>query len=158
MAMTRRRLILSSMVLLTVVLLAPLAVADLPPGGTFVDDDGILHEPNIEAIAAAGITNGCRPDRFCPSQGVTRGQMAAFLNRALDLPPAAESPFTDAGGVFQDDINRLAAAGITRGCSETRFCPDEGRQSRADGRLSQSGPRSAACFRITVHRLSGDLL
>jgi hypothetical protein len=123
--MTRRPLILANVVLLTVVLLAPLAVADLPPGGTFVDDDGLLHEPNIEAIAAAGITRGCGPDRFCPSQGVTRGQMAAFLSRALGLPPAAESPFTDAGGVFQDDINRLAAAGITRGCSATRFCPDE---------------------------------
>ena len=124
-AMTKHPFFLASMVLLTVVLLAPLAVADLPPGGTFVDDDGILHEPNIEAIAAAGITNGCGPDRFCPSQVVTRGQMAAFLNRALGLPPAVESPFTDSAGPFFDDINRLAAAGITRGCSETRFCPDE---------------------------------
>ena len=26
----------------------------LPPGGTFVDDDGNLHEGNIEAIAADG--------------------------------------------------------------------------------------------------------
>jgi hypothetical protein len=30
---------------------------------------------------------GCNPpvnDRFCPAQSVTRGQMAAFLNRALE--------------------------------------------------------------------------
>ena len=32
--------------------------AALPPGGTFVDDNGNVHEPNIEAIAAAGITRG----------------------------------------------------------------------------------------------------
>jgi len=35
---------------------------------------------------AAGITAGCDPpvnDRFCPDDVVTRGQMAAFLHRAL---------------------------------------------------------------------------
>ena len=26
----------------------------LPPGGTFTDDNGNIHEPNIEAIAADG--------------------------------------------------------------------------------------------------------
>ena len=31
------------------------ANAALPPGGTFVDDNGNVHEANIEAIAAAGI-------------------------------------------------------------------------------------------------------
>lgn len=30
----------------------------LPPGGTFVDDDGSLFEGEIEAIAAADITVG----------------------------------------------------------------------------------------------------
>ena len=61
----------------------------LPPGGSFVDDDGNVHEGSIEAIAAAGITFGCDPpanDRYCPDQIVNRGQMAAFLARALDLP------------------------------------------------------------------------
>jgi len=33
----------------------------LPPGGTFVDDDGNLQEGNIEAIAALGITRGRNP-------------------------------------------------------------------------------------------------
>jgi hypothetical protein len=40
----------------------------------------------IESLAAAGITQGCNPplnDRFCPDKSVTRGQMAAFLARAL---------------------------------------------------------------------------
>ena len=69
------------------VLVAVLAVLlGLPPGGTFIDDNGSIHEPSIEAIAAAGITLGCNPpdnDRFCPDDPVTRGQMAAFLHRAL---------------------------------------------------------------------------
>jgi hypothetical protein len=53
--------------------------------------------------------------------------MAAFLVRALDLPLTTDSPFGDSDGVFEDDINRLAAAGITVGCNppaNDRFCPD----------------------------------
>jgi hypothetical protein len=65
----------------------PAAAADsLSPGGTIVDDDGGTHEPDIEAIAAEQITLGCNPparDRFCPDDPVTRGQMAAFLTRAV---------------------------------------------------------------------------
>ena len=37
------------------------ALAALPPGGTFTDDNGNVHEANIEAIAAEGITKGCNP-------------------------------------------------------------------------------------------------
>ena len=39
----------------------------------------------IEALAAAGITGGCGGGKFCPSDPITRGQMAAFLARALGL-------------------------------------------------------------------------
>lgn len=113
------------------------AAAALPPGGTFIDDNGNVHEANIEAIAAAGITRGCNPpvnDRFCPDGSVTRGQMAAFLVRALDLPDASVDFFVDDGGsVFESNINALALAGITRGCNppdNDRFCPD--REVRRD--------------------------
>jgi hypothetical protein len=103
------------------------ALAALGPGGTFADDNGNMHEPNIEAIAAAGITTGCSvtPALFCPSQPVTRGQMAAFLTRALGLGPADRDYFgDDTGSIFEDPINRLATAGITTGCSATTFCPN----------------------------------
>ena len=107
------------------------ALPGLPPGGTFRDDDGNIHESFIEAIAAAGITRGCNPpvnDRYCPASTVTRGQMAAFLVRALKLPAASQDYFDDDGAsIFQDDINRLADAGITRGCNppaNDRFCPN----------------------------------
>ncbi len=49
----------------------------------FSDDNGNTHEGNINRAAAAAITSGCAPDRYCPAQDVTRGQMAAFLRRAL---------------------------------------------------------------------------
>ena len=59
---------------------------------TFVDDDNSEFEADIERLASAGITLGCNPpanDRFCPTDPVTRGQMASFLARALDLPVLA---------------------------------------------------------------------
>ncbi len=100
--------------------------------GSFGDDDGNIHEGAIEAIAAAGITKGCNPpanDRFCPDDGVTRGAMAAFLVRALGLSATGTADFSDDDeSIFEGDIQRLAAAGITKGCnppSNTRFCPDD---------------------------------
>ena len=106
------------------------ALAALPPGGTFKDDNQNIHEPNIEAIAAAGITRGCTPPwntLYCPTGDVSRGQMAAFLNRALALTATDTDFFSDDDGtVFEDDINRLAAAGITRGCNPPAndlYCP-----------------------------------
>ncbi len=108
---------------------------ELPDGGDvdFVDDDGLVFETDIERLAAAGITLGCNPptnDRFCPSDVVTRGQMAAFLERALGLTEIDEGvSFVDtAGSMFEGSINRLATAGITRGCNppaNDRFCPDD---------------------------------
>jgi hypothetical protein len=55
-------------------------------GNLFVDDDGHLFENAIDKLGTAGVTQGCNPptnDRFCPDDKVTRGQMAAFLKRAL---------------------------------------------------------------------------
>jgi hypothetical protein len=49
----------------------------------FIDDDGSRHEGAINRVAAAGITSGCGTDRYCPTAVVKRGQMAAFLHRAL---------------------------------------------------------------------------
>jgi N-acetylmuramoyl-L-alanine amidase/S-layer homology domain len=115
----------------SLIALAVALFAAVPPGGTFVDDDASPHEPNIEAIAAMGVTKGCNPpanDRYCPADGVTRGEMAAFLARARSLEPAHQDHFTDdTGHTFEGVINSLVSAGITRGCNppeNDRFCPD----------------------------------
>jgi hypothetical protein len=129
--MRRRALLMMAAAMLLSTLSAGARAAELPPGGTFLDDDFSAHEPAIEAIAAAGITKGCNPplnNLFCPKDPVTRGQMAAFLVRALDLPAATSSPFVDSSGVFADAIDRLAAAGITKGCNpplNNLFCPSD---------------------------------
>lgn len=100
--------------------------------GFFSDDDGHLFEADIDAIAADGITRGCNPpanSRYCPDDNVTRGEMAAFLRRALNLPQVSTDFFSDDNGsIFQGDINAIAAVGITRGCNppaNDRYCPDD---------------------------------
>lgn len=88
------------------------------------DDHATSHEADINALAAAGITRGCAPDRFCPDKVLTRQQMASLIARALDLPAVAGDTFVDDDGSSHEaDIERIAAVGITRGCGETTFCP-----------------------------------
>ncbi len=127
-SLTRAASIVVSLGLIAAVSLP--ALAQLPPGGSFTDDDGNTHEGTIEAIAAEGITLGCNPpfnDHYCPSTPVNRGEMAAFLRRALDLPAVGTDFFSDDNGsTFETDINAIAAAGITLGCNpptNTHYCP-----------------------------------
>ena len=97
---------------------------DLPPGpDAFGDDNGTTHEDAINALAATGITEGCTSSTFCPDEEVTRGQMASFLARALDLPPGPDAFGDDNGTTHEDAINALAATGITQGCTSSTFCP-----------------------------------
>ena len=92
----------------------------------FTDDSGTIFEMNINRLAASEITTGCSPTTFCPDDAVTRGQMAAFLDRALALPKTTTDYFTDdSSSIFEKSINRLASSGITTGCSATTFCPDD---------------------------------
>jgi hypothetical protein len=118
--------------------LIPVAAGPAVAAGTFTDDDGSPHESNIEFIAARDITSGCsqqNPSLYCPNQVVTRGQMATFISRALHLPATGTDFFADDNGnTHEDNINRLAAAGITAGCSAQNpnlFCPNQG-VSRAE--------------------------
>ena len=98
--------------------------------GTFRDDDGNVHEEAIESLVEAGITAGCNAegDRFCPSDPVTRGQMASFLGRALGWDPLEPATFSDVGASpHAGTIEALAQAGVTAGCSTDGdlYCPDE---------------------------------
>ena len=107
---------------------AVIAPGTVPP---FVDIADSVHYDSITYIWREGITKGCNPpanNRYCPDGDVSRGQMAAFLTRALDLPGASQDYFVDDNeSVFEDDINRLAEAGITKGCNppeNDRYCVD----------------------------------
>ncbi len=99
---------------------------ELPPGGTFVDDDLNTHEAYIEAIAAVGVTGGCGYQIYCPNDDVSRAQMASFLARALDLPASSVDYFgDDDGSPHEANINRVADAGITLGCGNNEYCPSD---------------------------------
>ena len=54
------------------------------PSAGFTDVTGGTHAANIDALAASGVTSGCRtqPLRYCPTRNTTRAQMATFLTRA----------------------------------------------------------------------------
>jgi cell wall-associated NlpC family hydrolase len=109
---------------------------DLAPTGptpTFADTVGSVHREAIETIAAAGVTNGCEPGRFCPNEYISRGQLASLLARALELPAAAAGTyFNDISAPHQPAIESLADQGIAAGCSLVSFCPAN-RLTRAQG-------------------------
>jgi hypothetical protein len=102
---------------------------ELPP---FDDISGSVHYDDIVYIADLGVTKGCNPPtntEYCPDDVVSRGEMAAFLVRALGLTDDGGKDWfsDDDGSVFEGDINKLAQAGITKGCNAagTKFCPGD---------------------------------
>jgi hypothetical protein len=67
-------------------LVRALGYTDNGGGNLFIDDDSSIFQEDIDRLGTAAVTKGCNPpinDRFCPDDNVTRGQMAAFLHRAL---------------------------------------------------------------------------
>ena len=113
--------------------------ADRPPepeasfAGRFSDDDGSVHEANIETIAALGITLGCNPpdnDRYCPEATVTRSQMMALLARALNLESESEattSRFSDVpdDAWYLSSLERLGDLGVVEPYDDGTFRPSE---------------------------------
>lgn len=106
--------------------------ADVPSGYWAYDQ--------ITRFAQRGITTGCDVGLYCPERGVTRAEMAVFLDRTLgqgQLTPATPT-FADVPADFwaYGYIERLAALGITTGCGTNGqghrlYCPERG-VSRAE--------------------------
>ena len=86
--------------------------------------------PHAERLFDLEVTRGCgtAPLTYCPADAVKRGEMAAFLVRAFDLPAGGPVGFEDMAGHFHaESVNALTAAGITAGCAAAplRFCPQD---------------------------------
>lgn len=116
------------LVLLTLAVSGPATgKTSLGPGGTFLDDDFRAAEPAIEALVAAGITNGCDPELFCPMAPVTRGQMATLLARTLKLGGSELAAFSDLvpDSYYARFVNRLVELGIVEGFPDGTFRPDD---------------------------------
>ena len=99
--------------------------ADVPPSSSYFDAANLLY--------AKGITTGCSasPLLFCPDLSIVRSQAAIFLVRSVyggDNFTASQTPyFTDVpvGSFGFNWIQKLYELGITSGCGNGNFCPDE---------------------------------
>ncbi len=77
------RLLLAIVTVAMFVALVPLSLLAANP---FTDLTGGVHDPNIDLIYNAGITTGCVPNvSYCPTDVVTREQMASFIARTAGL-------------------------------------------------------------------------
>lgn len=135
------------------------ALPPLPPapsvapgrGPSFSDLGGTVHARNIEALARAGITGGCRADRFCPEADVTRAQAVTFITRAAGLPSGTTPRFTDVSSrsTHAAAIGAAVTAGFVRGYGDGSFRPDASvtraelatMVARAKGLARQAGRR-----------------
>ncbi|HET8645014.1 MAG TPA: S-layer homology domain-containing protein [Vicinamibacteria bacterium] len=83
----------------------------------------------IEELANRLVVTGCGPNLYCPTDPVTREQMAIFVLRTLDPtlnPPACTTPmFNDvpASSPFCRWIEELARRGVVTGCGGGAYCP-----------------------------------
>ena len=95
-------------------------------GHQFVDvPNGQFFHADIGAVAAAGVATGCGGGNYCPDNFVTRGEMAAFLNR-LGALEATKTPVVNADrldSIHGNQYTRFATANHTGGQSIPGF-PD----------------------------------
>jgi hypothetical protein len=119
-------------VLLTTTLAAVALGAPVAGASTFMDTAGNVHGGSIDYLAARGITAGCNPQGtlYCPSDAVTRGQMATFIVRSLQqagvsLPASPPDAFADDNGrPHERSNNLLAAIGVVAGGADGRYQPN----------------------------------
>jgi hypothetical protein len=92
--------------------------SDVSPGSAFAED--------IDRLATSGITTGHSDGTYRPDQVVSRGQMAAFLSRGLELTETSGVRYSDVrpGSTFAGDIDRLATSRITAGYPDGTFRPE----------------------------------
>ncbi len=108
----------------------------IPPNCTGIFPDvpctpGFGFPDWIEELANEGITGGCGGGNYCPTNPVTRQQMAVFLLKTEHgsgyVPPACTGIFGDVPcpSQFADWIERLYAEAVTGGCqvSPPLYCP-----------------------------------
>ena len=111
----RTRRIALALVLALAVAVPGLALAshqfgDVPNANPFHGD--------ISAIANAGVTSGCGGGNYCPDRNVTRGEMAAFMNR-LGALSSNKTPVVNA-----DKVDGLDSTAFSRPAYAT-MRPDE---------------------------------
>ncbi|MGH2684635.1 MAG: S-layer homology domain-containing protein [Actinomycetota bacterium] len=90
----------------------------------FTDDNGSVHEPNINKIAENGFSGGTGTTTYSPQRGVLRDSMASFLARALDklvedgetTRPGASSTSSSSSSSSSSTTSTTACTGIPPFC------------------------------------------
>jgi hypothetical protein len=97
-----------------------------------VPTDNIFYK-FVETLLHKGVTTGCLGgENYCPTNPVTRAQMAVFLLKSKFgqhhvPPPCTGTVFPDVpctGGGFDPWIEELAGLQITGGCGNGNYCPN----------------------------------
>jgi len=88
----------------------------------------------VQKMRELGITSGCSSTAYCPSDPVTRGQMAVFIVRAR-LGLAAGDTFAfpttpyfsdiPASDPYFSFIQKMKDLGVTSGCSPSAYCEND---------------------------------
>ena len=116
------------------------AFTDIQKGG--------YAEQSIGWAVAEGITKGCTPGEhgnpgweFCPTQPVTRGQMATLLYRHTEADYIGKVP--SHADITSDDFYAVSAAWlndfrVVTGCQPNMFCPNRN-ATRAEAALFING-------------------
>jgi len=103
-----------------------------PACGTPVFNDVPASSPFckwIEELVRRGVVTGCGGGNYCPTDAVTREQMAVFVLRTLDpalSPPACTTPIyadVPASSPFCRWIEELVRRGVVSGCGGGNYCP-----------------------------------
>ena len=91
-----------------------------------------FYSDAVNALADGGLFEGteCASGMLCPGEPIDRKTMAVWTVRALDgqnPAPIANSRFSDvtAGSFHAPFIERMAELGVTKGCGDGTFCPDD---------------------------------
>lgn len=106
-----------------------------PPGqqsqDRFSDDDGSVHQNNINCVAGYQVAQGTDPDNgeYSPGQPISRAQMATFIAKFVETAvggslPSGDDAFADDGeSVHHEAINKVANAGIVSGRGGDQYDP-----------------------------------
>ncbi len=100
----------------------------IPTGGssTFTDVTGHWAEPYISALVSRGIIGGYPDGTFRPDARISRAELCAVIERAMELSPgSSKSSFPDIEGHWaKSDIQIIASSGIVTGYTDGNFRPD----------------------------------
>jgi hypothetical protein len=88
---------------------------------------GHIYRDDIHTLAEAEVTSGFRDGTYRPAASVTRGQMATFLTRALDLEATGDPAFEDvpADHPHAHGIAAVEEHGLVAGFEDGTFRPED---------------------------------